>query len=538
MSTWTSRVCALAFAFAGSLIFGRATALEPIVFAVNTTEDGVDAEPGNGKCSTTLTPTPPYTCTLRAAIMEANRTPNAGATITLPAGTYTLAIDPHDTDDETNGDLNLSVPPGYTPGPTTIDGDGAATTIIDANGKDRVLSVAGTRTVTITGVTFRNGLTTGPGGGIASVGTLTLTDITLSNNAAGAEGGGIHNALGTLQVNVGRFTGNTASAGGGIWSTGFVQVANSTFDGNIVTGKGGGIYSEGSLGLLFDVLSGNKAGVSSSGGGIYTKTHVDVIATALTGNSARDGGGILADIGGSLSLQRCSLSGNIASVSGGGISSQSTEMTQSTISGNFALDGAGVYNYGFLSITNSTISSNNADSYGGGIYNNGNAYVYNSTIFFNQANADTNLFATGGGFYNGSGHSFFLRNSVVAGNYLLNSPIYDDCSGVVDTNGRNKYWVPGGGESCTIVQHSPGSDTLLASLTELGPLQNNGGFTQTHALVPPSNMIDGAESTKGCIGYGDVALTEDQRGFPRSSGARCDIGAFEYPNTIFADGFQ
>ena len=55
-------------------------------FIVNDTADAVDATPGDGICAT-ATPT----CTLRAAVMEANALAGAD-TITVPAGLYTLSI--------------------------------------------------------------------------------------------------------------------------------------------------------------------------------------------------------------------------------------------------------------------------------------------------------------------------------------------------------------------------------------------------------------------------------------------------------------
>jgi hypothetical protein len=65
----------------------------------------------------------------------------------------------------------------------------------------------------------------------------------------------------------------------------------------------------------------------------------------------------------------------------------------------------------------------------------------------------------------------------------------------------------------------------------LGPLANNGGTTQTHALLPGSPAID-AGSSGGCRDNVGAQLATDQRGFPRpalgGSALRCDIGAFEY----------
>jgi hypothetical protein len=59
----------------------------------------------------------------------------------------------------------------------------------------------------------------------------------------------------------------------------------------------------------------------------------------------------------------------------------------------------------------------------------------------------------------------------------------------------------------------------------LGALANNGGFTQTHALLAGSPAIDAGTNT-GCP-------ATDQRGITRPQGARCDIGAYEYTYKLF-----
>jgi hypothetical protein len=62
----------------------------------------------------------------------------------------------------------------------------------------------------------------------------------------------------------------------------------------------------------------------------------------------------------------------------------------------------------------------------------------------------------------------------------------------------------------------------------LGPLQNNGGSTFTHALITGSPAID-AGNPGGCRDHEDNLLTTDQRGFTRPGGSTglCDIGAYE-----------
>ena len=64
-----------------------------VTFNVNTTADGVDINPLDSICSTVPPPAAPI-CTLRAAVMQANRMPNPGSIIKLPPGTYTLTFQP------------------------------------------------------------------------------------------------------------------------------------------------------------------------------------------------------------------------------------------------------------------------------------------------------------------------------------------------------------------------------------------------------------------------------------------------------------
>jgi len=60
----------------------------------------------------------------------------------------------------------------------------------------------------------------------------------------------------------------------------------------------------------------------------------------------------------------------------------------------------------------------------------------------------------------------------------------------------------------------------------LGPLQINGGPTETHALLPGSDAIDMGDPT-GCKDHDGIILTTDQRGFVRPISV-CDIGAYEF----------
>jgi hypothetical protein len=460
-------------ALLGLAMLAAPAANAAVSFTVDTVADLLDDDTSDGVCHTSAN-----SCSLRAAIMQANKLSGPVATtILLPAGIYTLARPATIADGDDNGDLNLTTPVSLGQD-IAILGAGAAATIIDANQIDRVLHVAAGRAANITGVTLRNGaVPSTTGGGIYNQGTLTLTNTTVSGNGG-------------------------AYFGGGIYNQGTLTLSNSTLSANTCEGAGAGVHNE-------DVLS------------VYSST--------ISGNNVSNGpgGGIVNN--GTLLLSLSTLSGNLAYDYGGGMLNQgSADVSQSTISGNKASRGGGLYNADVLYLTNSTISSNRSDADGGGIYNNsiGATNVYNSTIAFNEADSDADPGGgSGGGVYNLAGGTFNLRNSVVAGNNVSGAPVYDECTGALGSYGRNKFW---GVSGCTITQFGAGDSTLLLSLDELGGLQANGGPTQTIALVPPSDMIDGADATSGCIDKTGSVLATDQRGAPRVAGVRCDIGAFEY----------
>lgn len=421
--------------FMAALVAWLVLSMEPVpvaqaaTFTVNSTTDAIDATPGDGVCVTAE-----GACTLRAAIQEANALAGAD-TITLPAGTYTLSIEGTGEDASLSGDLDIT-------DDLTITGAGAADTIIDGGGLDRVFHIVSESTVDISSVTVQGGnSSTDPqfGGGILNSGTLTLTNSAVSNNSAGNAGGGIINA-GTLTL------------------------TNTIISSNTASNNGGGIYNNGTLTLASTAISDNRAS-SSDGGGIWNG-------------------------GGTLTLANSTVSGNTASVDGGGIlnSFGILTLTNSTVSGNTATssNGGGINNFrGTLTLTNSTISSNTAPFFGGGIVN----------------NLDT----------------VDLVNTIIANNSGVNCSLV---SGSITSLGNN---LDSDG-TCGLTEPTdlPNTDPML------GPLQDNGGPTETHALLPASPAIDHIPP-ENCV------VTTDQRGVPRPQGAACDIGAYEFvppPDTV------
>jgi hypothetical protein len=160
--------------------------------------------------------------------------------------------------------------------------------------------------------------------------------------------------------------------------------------------------------------------------------------------------------------------------------------------------------------------------------------MFNSTITLNQADADLNGSGIGGGIFNFPSPIFaslIFKNSIIAGN-RESSPflsifirIPGDCAGTLDSRGFNIVSTPT--PNCTIIGPFSQADPLL------GPLQNNGGPTLTHALLSGSPAIDAGElpdctDNLGALG---APITTDQRGLHRPANGgislRCDIGAFE-----------
>jgi hypothetical protein len=299
----------------------------------------------------------------------------------------------------------------------------------------------------------------------------------------------------------------------------------------MTTGNGGAIVNDRGTLTINDsrIQEGSADGV---GGAIYSTGTLNLFRCELVDNQAYQGGALyLGDpVGGppgATQVSQSRLLGNHAHVGGGIAVHASTQVDRSEISGNTAgLGGGGAYVFATFTMTNSTIAANGSNINGGGIY-----YVttlptniYNSTIVGNGADEDQDFQGSGGGIYQASSFGQFnLYNTIVAGNYVSNAPLPDDCKGVIKTHARNRFGTIAG---CTIDQIS-GSWDYLNSLGFLGPLQNNGGPTRTIALLAGSNAIDAGTPGVGCLDINSTTIAADQRGFPRNVGV-CDLGAFEF----------
>jgi len=254
--------------------------------------------------------------------------------------------------------------------------------------------------------------------------------------------------------------------------------------------------------------------VSQSGGGVMNwASTVTLSNVVVTGCAVSDpvqytyGGGIRNRS--FLTLENCTVNNNYAGGEGGGISNGGVlTIVKSTISDNTAAQGGGIATSGgsdITNVTNSTISGNTAAVRGGGIYNYyGGGTLTNVTIAYNKAPGNA-----GGGIYQYSDSRYpgaTLRNTIVAHN------LGGNCGGLLsnikDDGGNLSF---GGG--CGLQEGNP----------ILGPLQDNGGPTFTHALFRGSAAIDAAVGGPGTDQRG-VARPQDGDG---DGSARADIGAFE-----------
>ncbi len=429
------------------------------------------------------------------------------------------------------------------------------------------------------------------GGGIITPGYTEITGGTVSNNTAGFEGGGVHVAnfesIAELVVDGATFSGNTADRGGAIYSAGgTVDLSNATVGPNNVAnyGGGGGIRNEeGSLNLSDTSVDGNQG--YGSGGGIHTSGYdggaeVTILGGSLSNNQAFtwecDGtcpglGGGLANSAGPVRLDQVSVVGNTVDGFGGGVyngSGGETLILGTRISENAAFEsvsyaddgsGGGVFTYGELTIDSTAISSNASDVNGGGIAacDSDPMTITNSTISGNSALTggglsndacgsgslmDTQLnnvtitantaYESGGGIDNTSA-PLLVDNSIVAGNQIDDGLVTaDDCAGAAASGGGfNLIGVAGCGIADGVDGNQVGS--LATPLDPfLGVLADNGGSTETHALLTGSPAIDNGDPGDPIEGIPSTCESVDQRGISRPQGAACDIGAFELDEVI------
>ena len=407
------------------------------------------------------------------------------------------------------------------------------------------------------------------GGGLASLaatGNVVITDSTLSgntaqggkggdfNNGSGswAKGGSIYFEGGTLNISGTRIDTSAANGGnggnvdqngqtnggfgglgqgGGVWvGGGTVSINNTTFESTVANGGNSGTGGNGS----------EPAG-GADGGGLYSLGNVTVTnstfhltganggrggnafgSSCLGGHNAGDGGGarggaIFAD-GGTMIVNTATFANNFALGGNGGNGGQ--------IGGGCGMHGAGGLAYGGA-ITNSaatvdvkhaTISLNNAQAGNSGVNQGG-------------ASKPPRLVAegTGGGIRVGPA-SVTLENTIIAGNTAANGsgdsssaptpgPNVD---GAVTSNGHNLLGIATEASGFTGTGDQTGANPMLATLAD------NGGPTQTMALLTGSPAIDAGVAASAIFDQRGLPRTFDDSGVANAASSDgTDIGAFE-----------
>ena len=272
---------------------------------------------------------------------------------------------------------------------------------------------------------------------------------------------------------------------------------------------GGGVYA----GIW---SSGNSA--TFSGYAIEGNKAIGANGIAQGGDGL--GGGLCIEGSGKLVVRGSLVSGN--SVAAGTPDVQDNEGS-----------GGAMYLSGDLnaSVVNSTLSGNTAQDNGGGAYHDSfpSLVVRHATIADNTArNGDGGgLFIYGSDTNDGKadlGHVLLAENTDNGAG--TNHP---DCSGPVVSSGYN---ILGYAAGCTGIVNGANNDRAGTAASPidpvLGPLQDNGGQSRTHALLTGSPALDTGKPSFDANSFAP-ALTTDQRGtgFPRVQNNIIDIGAFE-----------
>ena len=437
---------------------------------------------------------------LRAAVSEANNSSNADIIKIQVIGTLFLE----------DGEMDIFQD-------VTIVGPGSGVFTIDAsdNDSERIFDIGteGILHVSISGMTLTNANGDNFGGAISADFTeLILKDVVVSNCDADSGGAIFAGNDAKLVMDNCVITGNTAFGFGGGIRLGYDSIGqfrNSVISNNQSNGNGGGVFSASgsTLSIERSTIAGNTAFPTkgeSNGGGLFAGSNnsLNIEDSTFSSNSASGaGGGIFIDSSGQgtnfgFTINNSTISGNVSGFSGGGIYISEnitparpagdgysfpnpTDILHTTITGNVAPDKD--ENEGDQRVAQSSFG------FGGGVATGIEVNVVNSIIAGNFAGANPDV------------HTFDNGNFEVSFSLIQNVG-----TASIDDNGGNIF----------------GQDPVL------GPLTNNGGTTQTHALLAGSPAINSGDPS---FQNPPNAPVTDQRGtnFARVVFGTTDMGAFE-----------
>ncbi|MGF1473712.1 MAG: choice-of-anchor Q domain-containing protein [Rubrobacteraceae bacterium] len=275
-----------------------------------------------------------------------------------------------------------------------------------------------------------------------------------------------------------------------------------------------------------------KDGVFTSGGGIFNFGTLTLNNATVRDNTGNNFGGGIRNIEGNLTLNNSTVRNNIAKdfLGGGGIASElgTVTLNNSTVSNNSGADvGGGIRNIeGNLTLNNSTISGNETTrGGGGGIYTAsvGVTRIESTTITNNSASD-----GQGGGLLILDNPNFEteveVASSIIAGNTDSDIDYPGGEAASIDLSSEG-YNVVGSGNA-TDAFDQQGDKVIGEADPGLGPLQDNGGPTPTHAVQQGSPALDNGPE-------GPCNVATDQRGVTRpqdgdgNGSVLCDSGSFE-----------
>ena len=473
---------------------------------------------------------------------------DAGGTVHVAAGTYTLSTT-----------INITKE-------LSLLGAGAATTIIDGSNSVQCIYTQGlTSATTIDGFTIQNGSSVMGGGIFNQSSSPTITNCRISNNAATLDGGGMYNDTFSSPTLTGcTFSSNYSEYdGGGMYNNHYSDpsITGCTFDSNIALGDGGGMFNDyfctptinnctfsNNLGNVYgggmynnyysdpSITNSNFSNniVNDDGGGMYNNYYSDPSITGCTfeSNTAiNDGGGMYNDFHSSPNLTNCDFVSNNANSGASGIHDgggmhntrySSPTLTNCTFESNSADWGGGMHNFSYSSPTLSecTFKNNTANSGGGGGMNNtdnasptlsectfknntansgGGIRNYNSSPDVEKCIFDGNTGVEGGGIYN-FGSSPILTNCIFYSNTasLTGGGIYSHHESFLTltncTLSGNTAVTSGGG-----LQNQGTSDALITNCI----LWNNTP-DEIYNQVLSTSTVTYSDILGGCPGTGNI----------------------------------
>ena len=459
----------------------NATAAE---FNVTDLLDIVDANPGDGKCSTAEN-----TCTLRAAIQESNSQPGADI-VNVPTGFFFLSLGANQEDNAAGGDLDLL-------DSIDIRGAGVSQTIIDGMQRDRIFDIhqntQNNVSVHISGMIIQNGsieYKDGYGGAIYNDANLTISDVNFLHNQ----------------------TANLANDGGALFNmAGSVKLERVDFNTNTAVGNGGAlvVMNDGTVDATTVSFNSNRADSITrptekhEGGAVFVHGTLIARDSKFQDNSSQYGGAVYIHHG-SVTLNKVELSNNTSVLHGGAIHVGSHAADLSAIPVDLVMVSSKINN----NVINGGIGTA-GDPQGAGLFVTGGSHVYAYDTEFsgNDARSGCSTCQVSGGAIASDMSNLILNKVQLRNNKAarFGGAIYSDIRGggafelndsIVSNNAAN---IAGGGLSLES-GHNADGPTIIGSTISNSLISNNsasfgGGIAGSARIVNSTisrNQADGA----------------------------------------------